>query len=286
MRHGRAKAARRTLDFFARTAGIKAPYNILLDPTFVVAVLRYKHKEEIHRRLDKLLQQRGYTLCITACALEELKALSAAAEQQNKVDNTGMASLFEQAYQWAREECAEVTEDDAKNDMVPEDSLKTRVSALGPASKNIFSLVTSKTGGEDKSSRAQRDKDEKKRQQAYFLASQDEELLDLVRQTGSVPVIRLARGSVLLLEQPSKSSCFAASQQEKKKWSIANTMNSKEKLLVDMVKEEDRKNKRQLGREHRRKQQIAGGFTQRQSRKKRKAKEPNPLSCKKKKQRH
>ena len=121
---------------------------------------------------------------------------------------------------------------------------------------------------------------------AYERHTYLEELLDLVRQTGSVPVIRLARGSVLLLEQPSKSSCFAASQQEKKKWSIANTMNSKEKLLVDMVKEEDRKNKRQLGREHRRKQQIAGGFTQRQSRKKRKAKEPNPLSCKKKKQRH
>jgi hypothetical protein len=42
MRHGRVKAARKTLRFFQLHAGIKPPYNVLLDGTFLVAAVRQK----------------------------------------------------------------------------------------------------------------------------------------------------------------------------------------------------------------------------------------------------
>lgn len=42
MRHGRAKAARKTLRFFQLHAGIKPPYNVLLDGTFLAAAVRQK----------------------------------------------------------------------------------------------------------------------------------------------------------------------------------------------------------------------------------------------------
>lgn len=99
-----------------------------------------------------------------------------------------------------------------------------------------------------------------------MVASQDEELLNALRGATGIPIIRLARGSVLLLEQPSKSTTSKALKDEKKKW-IA--LSEPESLLVKTVIDHERKQ--------------SDTPAQSTMRRKRKAKGPNPLSCKKKK---
>ena len=42
MKHGRAKAARKTLKFFSLNANIKPPYNVILDGNFLAAAVKYK----------------------------------------------------------------------------------------------------------------------------------------------------------------------------------------------------------------------------------------------------
>ena len=51
-----------------------------------------------------------------------------------------------------------------------------------------------------------------------MLASQDEDLLDRVRKAGTVPIVRLAHNSVLVLEQPSGAARSLAAQAERHKW--------------------------------------------------------------------
>ena len=82
MRHGRSKAARKTLSFFARTAGIKPPYHVLLDGTFLVAVVKYKFP--LRERLDKVLQHASFTLYTTNSVLDELKTLKEAAKKEKE----------------------------------------------------------------------------------------------------------------------------------------------------------------------------------------------------------
>jgi U3 small nucleolar RNA-associated protein 23 len=122
-------------------------------------------------------------------------------------------------------------------------------------------LVASKSAGEQG-------------KQKYFVASQDETLLDVVRNLGSVPVIRLQRGSVLLLESPSKVASQQDSREERQKWSGKGSVTEQEKKLVDCVKEQERRERRKEI------DTIASNATG--SRRKQKAKGPNPLSAKKK----
>jgi hypothetical protein len=42
MKHGRAKAARKTLRFFSLNANIKPAYKVLLDGNFLAAAIKYK----------------------------------------------------------------------------------------------------------------------------------------------------------------------------------------------------------------------------------------------------
>jgi len=105
----------------------------------------------------------------------------------------------------------------------------------------------------------------------YFVASQDEELLDVLRGNGCVPVIRLARGSVLLLEQPSKVASVQASQEERKKWTVAGSVSEQERILVATVRDQQRQQQQQ---------KAPLSMPRRQHKK---AKGPNPLSCKRKK---
>ena len=55
MRHGRAKAARKTLKFFALNGNIKPPYKVILDGNFLVAIM--KHKVRIARVCSNLFHQ-------------------------------------------------------------------------------------------------------------------------------------------------------------------------------------------------------------------------------------
>lgn len=239
MRHGRAKAARRTLQFFQRVQGIRPPYHLLLDGNFLVACLKYK--VPIQERLDKLLQHAELVFCVAQSTLKEMNALAAAAKEDK-------ASILKQAHQWARENTRIV---DAEEEDTEEGTSKLHAK-LSEAGRDMMRLL---------------------RSEKYFLASQDEELLDLARNLGTTPIIRLAQGTVLLLEQPSAAATRQAAAGERKKWTVAGSVTEQEKVLVDVVKEQERKQKRE--------QQLLDRSTF--ERRKKKAKGPNPLSCKKRK---
>jgi hypothetical protein len=88
--------------------------------------------------------------------------------------------------------------------------------------------------------------------------------LELLRNQGTCPLLRLSRG-VLLLENPSKACQRRADYQERSKYSAL----TQERSLAQSVKEEEREQRQQAGNVPRR-------------RVKKKAKGPNPLSCKRK----
>jgi hypothetical protein len=99
---------------------------------------------------------------------------------------------------------------------------------------------------------------------SYLVATQDEVLLDILRTKGVCPLLRLARG-VLLLENPSKASQQNAQYQERSKYSAQ----PQERNLAQSLKEEERQQRQQTG-------SVTG------HRVKHKAQGPNPLSCKRK----
>jgi rRNA-processing protein FCF1 len=255
MRHGRAKAARRTLQFFHRTQGIHSPYHILLDGPFVVAVMKYNLP--LMERLDRLLQHAAVHLFMTQSSVEELEKLKehADADSDNKV-------LLERAHQWALKNCqGNILTDIPSRDDCPS-GYKSVWDKLSAAGQDLLCLVASKSAGEQG-------------KQNYFVASQDETLLDVVRNLGSVPVIRLQRGSVLLLESPSKVASQQDSREERQKWSGKGSVTEQEKKLVDCVKEQERR--------ERRKEIDTIASTAAGGRRKQKAKGPNSLSAKKSK---
>ncbi|GAX25094.1 U3 small nucleolar RNA-associated protein 23 [Fistulifera solaris] len=261
MRYGRSKAARKTLQFFERTQGIRAPYHILLDGTFVVALVKYNLP--LHDRLDRLLQHASYQLHVTQSSLDELERLATQVADK-KV-------LLEEAQEWAQKNCASIL---PKQEAISNESVSysNSLEKLGIAAKDIWnwtaagvlSSSTKQTTTSNNTNHATPDRQHQK----YFVASQDEDLLDALRTMGGVPIIRLARGSVLLLEQPSKAATVQARATEQTKWK--GTVSESEQRLVQVVVQHER---------HERQQQQQVGPS---VRRKRKAKEPNPLSCKKK----
>mmetsp|Transcript_32722 Transcript_32722/g.75333 ORF Transcript_32722/g.75333 Transcript_32722/m.75333 type:complete len:262 (-) Transcript_32722:139-924(-) len=237
MRHGRAKAARKTLQFFRLSYGIAPPYHVLLDGTFLVAMT--SQKVPLRERLDRVLQHKSFHLYVSRSSLTEL-------EKMSKKD-TPKKEALKQAWRWGLDECDEILEDardEGGDGMEIPDS-------LGVPGKDVVRLVSLE--------RSQ-----------YMVATQDEELLDFLRTMGNAPLLRLARG-VLLLENPSKSSQRTALREEKSKWTVAGSITEHEKRLVDHVKDKQRR------------EQEQARASQPQRRVKRKAKEPNPLSCKRKK---
>lgn len=248
MRHGRAKAARKTLQFFARTANIKAPFHVLLDGTFLVALFKYNFP--LRERLDKVLQHAHFTLYTTNSCLEELSKIKEAAKGSK-------LALLEEAMAWARRECEvleEIPEFETDTSSMLDNKYPELDQSLSPPGYDILKLALPSDN-------------------KYFVACHDETVLDVLRRAGCVPCLRLARGSVLLLENPSKSGQVQASHEERKKWSAKGSVKGKERQLVELVKEEKRKQR----------QAQQQSVPMHEQRKKRKAKEPNPLSCKKSK---
>ncbi|GKY92494.1 hypothetical protein MPSEU_000219800 [Mayamaea pseudoterrestris] len=246
MRHGRAKAARRTLQFLARTQNYKLPYNVLLDGTFCVAAMRMKIP--LRDRLCKLLQQQHdendkVRLHVTKSTLEELKALADSATKHQE--------YFQEAYAWVQNAAQEVVrsnEPSAVKDTFTDP-------ALSATAQDILQTLTSDAEHALK----------------YFLASQDDQLLHAARNC-AVPCLRLQR-TVLLLEQPSKVAELQDRGLEKRKWKGA--VPEQEKHLVSMVRSEQKQMQQASAPQASRLQQ--------QQRAKKKAKGPNPLSCKRKK---
>lgn len=104
MRHGRAKAARKTLKFYSLAGKIKAPYKVLLDANFIASCIR--QKIPLHDRLNRLLQGERFGLLVTRAALRELDFLAGACKEEAKVD------ILLTAKQFGLDEC-EILEDDA-----------------------------------------------------------------------------------------------------------------------------------------------------------------------------
>lgn len=231
MRYGRAKQARKTLQFFQRTLGLTAPYHIILDGTFIVAMLT--QKVPLRDRLDRTLQHGKFTLYVTRSALNELEVLAETAPKSKEI--------FLQARQWGLDESDEILENVPKRDITGDE--------LGESGKDILKHVADHPG--------------------YIVATQDETLLDILRKHGTAPLLRISRG-VLLLENPSKSSQQKETQAEKKKWTVAGSVKKEENALVNHVREEQRSCRPQ-------------NASNSQIRTLKKAKGPNPLSCKSKK---
>ena len=248
MRHGRSKQARRTLQFFDRVAGIRPPYHLIVDGTFVIAMLKYKLP--LQERLDKLLQHAPFDFSVCASTMIELKALHAQSKD---------GAIFAEAIRWCQEYCKNLEGVASSQN----DGGSSMNSSLSQAAADILRMTANANANEEANSNGD------KTSLRYFCATQDEELLDQLRQK-AIPIIRLARGSVLLLEQPSKVATGTAKRHERKK--LTTVMSETEQKLVEMVKQQKRLEKNQAS--------TTATSTQR-PRVKGKAKGPNPLSCKK-----
>ena len=260
MRHGRAKAARKTLQFYALNAGIQSPYKVILDGNFLVAAIR--QKVPLYERLGKTLQKTDFAFYVTRSALDELASLP--------------GDLFQQARQFGLDECEIIERNtipgkknkekkaaaDAKDDSEEGESSS---SSLGEPGDDIRHLVTD---GHNR--------------RGYLIGTQDEALSDALRELPYVPQLRLSRG-VLLLEAPSAASRRQATSQERSKMMSGGGLATKEeKEMVAAVREKDRAARKRKA-EDARKSAAAGGAGNNDydRRMKKKAKGPNPLSCRK-----
>lgn len=248
MRHGRAKAARKTLQYFNRAVGLKAPYSILLDATLVVALFQQKILP-FKERVDRVLQTTGADgpnkYCISKGAVDELKTIykSLSTKKHSK------ALSFEQALEFIQNECIILNKETTTDADDDDDGSKVTTSVQ-----------------EDLLHHVQHD------EKPYIVATQDERLLDKLRSMGTVPIVRLANNSVLILENPSKQSQAQFKGIEKKKW--RHGLHESEQELVNLV----RKQKREASKQNVHDVSPAP----RHQRKSSKAKGPNPLSCKRK----
>lgn len=271
MRYGRAKQARKTLQFFERRVGLGAPYHVLLDGTFVVAFT--KHGLPLRERVEKLLQANtGSIIFVTTQSV--LNELSTLAEKSKDVEKR---TIFQRARSWMQQHCSKQLE------TAPKVSLdwisasdQAHLKELSSAGHDLVSVFTE--------SNIQRPEFKLLGSHSHahkfvtpplFVASQDEALLHLVRRSGMVPAIRLARGSVLLLEHPSQAAQAAQEKTERSKWTVQGAVVETEQQLVTIAKKQERL------QQQRQQAQVAPNPFER--RKKHKAKGPNPLSCKKKK---
>lgn len=265
MRHGRAKAARKTLQFYALNAGIQSPYKVILDGNFLVAAIR--QKVPLFERLGKTLQKTDFTFYVTRSALDELASLPGDFFQQARQFGLDECEIIERntipgKKKW-KEEGKEKDADDADKDESEEGESSS--SSLGEPGDDIRHLVTD---GHNR--------------RGYLIGTQDEALSDTLRGLPYVPQLRLSRG-VLLLEAPSAASRRQATSQERNKMVSGGGLATKEeKEMVAAVREKDRAARKRKA-EDARKTAAAGGAGNNDydRRMKKKAKGPNPLSCRK-----
>jgi U3 small nucleolar RNA-associated protein 23 len=207
---------------------------VILDGTFLLASVL--QKVPLFDRLDRILQHHTFYLKVTRSCLDELKALAEIPSEKQEA--------LRQARQWGLDEC-QILE---HSDIPKQDEIIEKQSApadVGVAGQDIVKLVSCNNV-------------------SYLVATQDETLLDLLRNKGKCPLLRLSRG-VLLLENPSKACQRRADSQDRGKYSAL----TQERSLAQSVKEEEREQRQQAMNIPR-------------QRGKKKAKGPNPLSCKRK----
>jgi Fcf1 len=287
MRHGRAKAARKTLQYFKQTAGLQTkPYlPVLLDGCFLVALFQYKIPPS---RIEKILQIK-MTPSFSSTGTEGEKR-----DYHEKPSTTSLTSLSTEGIRYfiTQEAVSEVREIAESLEKRKHDKAVAFREALQFVRKHCTTLKTQESKTTNQTS--PQEEDDKQGQEkssstlspqnalkvhiqqdsrVYVVATQDENLLDQLRSMGSVPIMRLANNSVLLLEQPSKASQKQAMGEERKKWKSG--LASSEQALVEVAKEQIKATIKTATKEE-------ALPPTRERRKKRKAKGPNPLSCKRK----
>ncbi|KAL7526328.1 hypothetical protein ACHAWF_003141 [Thalassiosira exigua] len=272
MRHGRAKASRRTLQFYRLNAPhLKPPHKVLLDGTFLVASVR--NKVPLRDRLSKTLQGEPFACHVARSTLAELEALSdrtrKGTTKGSPPDVADADDVFARARRYGLDEC-EIVDDVPADDGDGRGANGPSTKDFSDASRDVYDLASE--GGTNL--------------RGYFVATQDDALADALRSTPYVPLFRLGR-AVLLLESPSAASRREAGSAERGKLASAGgLMTAEEREMVDAVKERERKKRRERTKEERKKlekrsrEEVGGSFG---ARKKKKAKGPNPLSCKRKK---
>ena len=276
MRHKRAKAARKTLRFFSLNGGIKPPFRVLLDGTFLVASVR--QKLSLQERLKRVLQGEKMTLYTTRSVLDELHSLL-----NNNSNKDNESSPFAQARQLGLDECTILESDSIpdtvvcrkKNHTVDVKHNEILFNKLGNAGADIYKLASNSQQHTKK----------------YIIATQDESLSNELRKIPCTPIIRISR-AVLILEAPSVSVKKQANRDENKKLiSAGGTITAEEQGYITKVKQHERKlrkRKREEDEQRLKKNRMKmmgsepGRIDFTNGRKKRRAKEPNPLSCKKK----
>jgi rRNA-processing protein FCF1 len=129
----------------------------------------------------------------------------------------------------------------------------------------------------------------KGKERTYIVASQDDDLLYELRYKGTVPIMRLAnKATVLILENPSKSTKRNDIGKEKAKWFGRHILEETEQALVDAAKKSIQKmtpsvtTKKRGGGSGSNNDSATAGTKHKQQRKIHGPKEPNPLSCKRK----
>jgi rRNA-processing protein FCF1 len=217
MRHGRAKSTRKTLQFYHRTLGLKPPYHVLLDGTFVMACVKFNVAPSLPERLAKLLQVKSESLmrlCTTQSVVDEidqlLKGLADRPEpqQSNRHATTGKKRRMN-------------TEQDADNQNEQEQPPPQRQSSARTALQTAKSFLhncqfippgstasietkedlsehegSNKRKRSDQSTTRQQDLSTASQhiyhlataghgQTIYFIATQDEVLQDILRNVGS-----------------------------------------------------------------------------------------------------
>ncbi|CAJ1941331.1 unnamed protein product [Cylindrotheca closterium] len=261
MRHGRAKAARKTLQYFHRTIGLKAPYDILLDATMVVAMFQQKILP-FKERMDRVLQTTGADgpnhYYILQSAVDELQTIHDKLESKKHIK----AEAFGEALKFIWDECTvldhrkkdqrigknEEKKDEGDNET--DDASPNEEQAPASVQDDLLHLI-------------------KNDETSYIVGTQDEGLLHTLRSKGTVPIVRLANSSVLIIENPSKMSQNHAKGVEEKKWK--NSLQDSERKLVTLAHKEKRASKI-----------ISSSNSSAPNQRKKKAKGPNPLSCKRK----
>lgn len=224
MRHKRAKQNRRTLQFYERVSNIRAPYHIVLDGPFLVAI--HKFNIEILPRLDTLLSN-ATKVCILPSTMTELTKLYEMSANEN----------VKQALAWCKKHCLLLKEEE-ESPTTTSDVADEPTKDLSIAAKAMLRFVM--------------------KNPRYFVASQDTDLLRLVRRQ-TIPIIRLSR-TVLLLEAPNAQ--HAPSERQ-------TPLPAAEQELVRLVQRQTQP-------------PTSNDTTKRRTQQK--AKGPNPLSCKKRKQ--
>jgi rRNA-processing protein FCF1 len=299
MRHGRAKAARKTLQYFKRTVGLQTkPFlPVLLDGSFIVTLFQQKILP-VNARIERVLQIKSSSSSstttttttttsssdpslekikyfITQPALAELQMILETLESKKHAKTTS----FRDAMEWIRKECTVLKQqqqddtirlfnspkkrgsDKAKEQMSEKQQTPSSNAAMDPKSAILYHVGT--------------EHDER----VYVVGTQDEKLLEELRSMGTVPIMRLANNSVLLLEQPSKSSQRQAHGSELQKWK--HSVPEAELALVRILKTSQSKtSKTPLSTNKNDKLDPTLVVPAPHQRAKRKAKGPNPLSCK------